>query len=165
MEKKETWSVKAEEAADLFVEGYNCGQAVLLAFADEVGLEREVAARMGTAFGGGVGRQREVCGAVLSLAAVVGMKTGGIEASDKEAANRTAQEVQRLCSQFKERYGSIVCGEILGLKGFKKAHGNASQIPIEEKYAGRPCAMKCKWAAELLDCFLHRTQRVSVQND
>jgi C_GCAxxG_C_C family probable redox protein len=148
------WSSYAEKAADLFVEGYNCGQAVLMAYAEREGLSPETAARLATAFGGGVGRQRQVCGAVLSLAAVVGLETGSGDVGDKESSNRAAQVTQQLCSEFKEQYGSIVCGEILGLKGFVAAEGPAHQVPLPEKYKGRPCAMKCKWAAELLNRFL-----------
>ena len=60
-------SEKAQRAKALFLEGYNCAQAVAGAFAPEMGLSVDAAARLASGFGGGMGRMREVCGAVSGM--------------------------------------------------------------------------------------------------
>ena len=66
-------SVHAELARNLFLQGYNCSQAVVCAFCDVTGLEIDVAARMASSFGGGLGRLREVCATVSGAALVLGI--------------------------------------------------------------------------------------------
>ena len=41
----------AQKARDLFLEGYNCSQAVVCAFDDLTGLDRETSARRASSFG------------------------------------------------------------------------------------------------------------------
>ena len=65
---------KAEVAVDCFEEGFNCSQAVVSAFAPELGLDRETALRVAAAFGGGMGRTGETCGAVSGALMVIGMQ-------------------------------------------------------------------------------------------
>ena len=63
-------------AAELFLKGYNCAQAVAVAFCDVTGLEESFAAKMASSFGGGMGRMREVCGAVSGMLMVAGLLYG-----------------------------------------------------------------------------------------
>ena len=138
------------KAAELFLSGYNCAQAVAVAFCDVTGLTEQQAARMSSAFGGGMGRLREVCGAVsgmlLVLSALYGYDTPGDDVSKK----RLYQEVQALAGKFREENGSIICREIL-----KNPPSDPNPTPrTAEFYAKRPCAKMVMTAGRLLDAFL-----------
>ncbi len=152
MEDKETIS---DKAAGLFMQGYNCGQAVLVAFSQRYGISKEQASRMAAAFGGGIGRQRMTCGTVLSLAVLAGLEEGNGSPDDKEAMLRSFKLIQRMTEEFKAAYGSAVCGEILGLKGFAKAEGPATNAPVPDRYKGRPCALKVRLAATIFERYLN----------
>ena len=75
----------AEKAKAYFEQGYNCAQAVTLAFAEEMGVEKEMAAKMASSFGGGLGRLREVCGCVSGMALAAGALYGYSDPEAKEA--------------------------------------------------------------------------------
>ena len=75
----------AEKARNYFLDGYNCAQAVLLAFADDFGLEKNTAVMLSSSFGGGMGRLREVCGAVSGMFMVLGLKYGYDSPENNEA--------------------------------------------------------------------------------
>ena len=95
-----------EKAEELFRSGMNCSQSVFCAFADELGMDAYTAAKVSCGLGGGVGRMREVCGAVTGAALVLGMRHG----PDKVA---TYPHVQAFAEKFKAECGSIVCRELL----------------------------------------------------
>ena len=61
-----------EKAMNNFLEGYNCAQAVIIAFSEELGLDKDTAAMLSCSFGGGMGQMRETCGAVTGMALVAG---------------------------------------------------------------------------------------------
>ncbi len=138
-----------EYAAQLFVEGYNCAQAVAVAFCDVTGLEPKQAAMMASAFGGGFGRQREVCGAVSGMCMVLGTLYG-YESPNHEKQLQLYADTQALCGQFREQMGSIVCREIL-----KNPPTDPAPSPrTAEFYAQRPCARLVLLAAQLLDEYI-----------
>lgn len=145
----------SDKATDLFVQGYNCGQAVLAAFSARYGISKEQALRMAAAFGGGIGRQRMTCGTVLSLAVLAGLEEVNGSPDDEEAKLRSIKLIQSMTEEFKAAYGSAVCGEILGLKGFAKAEGTATNDPIPDQYKGRPCALKVRLAAAIFERYLN----------
>ena len=149
---------RGQHAADLFMQGYNCGQAVVVAFADCYGLTEADAARISAAFGGGIGRQRMTCGAVLGMTVLAGLEEGNTNPSDKERMGNAFKAIQTLTEGFKQQYGSAVCAEILGLKGYVKADGPAQHQPMPECYKSRPCALKVKLAAQLFDNYLRSKQ-------
>ena len=138
------------KAAELFLSGYNCSQAVVVAFCDKTGLEERQAARMSSAFGGGMGRMREVCGAVsgmlMVLSLLYGYDTPGDDASKKVLYTR----VQALAAKFREENGSIICREIL--KNPPSDPNPTSRTA--DFYAKRPCAKMVMTAARLLDAFM-----------
>ncbi len=101
---------RKEMARELHRSGYNCSQCVFMAFEDVHGLSRDVAAKISAGLGGGVGGQRQVCGALTGLSMVVGCK-GYTSPSDKMAVY---EKVKVCCREFKERNGSIVCAELVG---------------------------------------------------
>ena len=138
------------KAAELFVNGYNCAQAVAVAFCDVTGLDEKFTAKMVSSFGGGMGRLREVCGAVSGMFFVLGYLYGYDTPGDDESKKALYTEVQALAAQFRERCGSIVCREILN---------NPSTDPTPsprtaEYYRVRPCAWMVKTAADLMDAFI-----------
>lgn len=132
---------QAEKAERLFREGCNCAQAVFAAFADEFGLEEDLAKRIACGLGGGVGRMREVCGAVSAAAMVLGLRLG----PDKMKAYPAIQD---FCAKFKAETGSIVCRDLLEGTGATSGGGPDARTP--EYYRKRPCVELVKLAASML---------------
>lgn len=137
-----------EKAKGCFLEGYNCAQSVLLAFHEELGLDKETAARLASSFGGGMGRLREVCGAVSGMFLAAGLFYGYSDPSDTAGKKAQYERVQQLAHTFTERNSSIVCRELLGLD-----HHADAPTPLArtaEYYKKRPCADLVADAAEIL---------------
>ena len=146
----------AELAKRLFIEGYNCSQAVFCAFFDVTGLEMDAAARMASSFGGGLGRLREVCGTVSGAALVLGMVRGYADPKDYAAKKAHYALVQEFARRFREKNGSIVCRELL--RGVHVTEGGAPDARTEEYYRKRPCPNLAYCAAEILDEMLTETE-------
>lgn len=147
--------IRAERAAQLFMEGYNCGQAAAIVFADRYGLTTAQMARISAAFGGGIGRQRMTCGTVLAMAVLAGLEETGGNPAEREATARCMNVTRQLTEDFKEQFGSAVCGEILGLKGFDKAHGKSTDSPIPQQFCSKPCALKVMMAVRIFEKYLN----------
>lgn len=141
---------RSEMATEFFLSGYNCAQSVAMAFADLIGLDEKFVAKAVSPFGGGMGRMREVCGAVSGMYFVLGILYGYDSAADKEGKKRLYEEVQLLADKFRRKNGSIICREIL--------KNPSSETTLSERtkeyYDMRPCARMVKSAAELLDEFI-----------
>ncbi len=137
-------------AAELFLKGYNCAQAVAVAFSDVTGLDADFSAKMASSFGGGMGRMREVCGAVSGMLMVAGLLYGYDTPNDDSAKKAHYKLVQELAGQFREEVGSIVCREIL-----KNPPSDPNPTPrTAEFYAQRPCARMVILASEILDRYI-----------
>lgn len=145
---------KALLAGQLFREGYNCCQSVILAFAPELGLDEKTAVRMGSSFGGGMGRLREVCGAVSGMFMVLGLAEGYDSPADTQGKAKQYARVQGLAQQFREKNGSIVCRELLGLSEYKSSPKPEERT--EAYYRKRPCAELVECAAEILEVELEK---------
>lgn len=144
---------KSEKAKALFMEGANCAQAVCGAFAAECGISEEQALVISSGFGGGVGRMREVCGAVSGMVLVLNMIYGSGDLSDKSAKDGQYARIQEVADAFKKECGSIICRELLGLE--KKAPATSeSEERTPEYYKKRPCADMVALAAEILEKYL-----------
>lgn len=139
------------KAAELFVNGSNCAQAVVLAFRDVTGLDDEMAAKLSSSFGGGMGRMREVCGAVSGMLMVVGLLYGYDDPGEKDERKKAHYKlVQELAGQFRDEVGSIICREIL-----KNPPSDPAPTPrTEEFYKTRPCARMVVTAAQILDKYI-----------
>ena len=138
------------KAAELFLQGYSCAQAVAVAFSDVTGLEVEFSARMASSFGGGMGRMREVCGAVSGMLMVAGLLYGYDTFDDDVAKKAHYTLVQELAGQFRDQVGSIVCREIL-----KNPPSDPAPSPrTAEYYKQRPCARMVVLAAQILDRYI-----------
>lgn len=140
---------KKEKAMSLFKEGYNCSQSVFGAFAEELGLDFETALKISSSFGGGMGRMREVCGAVSGMFMAAGMKCGYSSPKDTQAKTNHYKLIQDLAAEFKKSNGSIVCRELLGLEG--KDNNYVPSERTKEYYKKRPCAELVGEAAEILE--------------
>ena len=141
---------RAEKAAELFLNGYNCAQAVAVAFCDLTGMEETFTAKLASSFGGGMGRMREVCGAVSGMLMVAGALYGYDAADDEVAKKAHYTLVQELAGQFREKAGSIICREIL-----KNPPSDPAPTPRTEAfYKDRPCARLVYLAAQILDAYI-----------
>lgn len=144
--------IKGEKAVNFFYEGYNCAQAVLLSFAEELKMDEKTLAKLASSFGGGMGRLREVCGSVSAMFMIYGFLYGYDSPEDTEGKKEQYRQIQQLAAVFQEKHGSIVCREIL-----KKPAGSEHFQPEERTaayYDARPCAACVKDAADILENFL-----------
>lgn len=128
----------AKKAEDLFAQGYNCSQSVLLAFTEECGLSEAVAARISSSFGGGMGRLREVCGAVSGMFMVAGLCCGYDDPKARTEKTEHYARIQQLAGDFQAKNGSIICRTLLGL------NQSGASVPTPEErtaayYQKRPC--------------------------
>ena len=140
---------KAEQAKELFLGGYNCAQAVFCTFARELGIDEKTALKLSACFGGGLGRQREVCGAVSAMCMAFSLKYAPEDPTSHTQKAEFYTKVQELCQKFKQENGSVICRELLGLPS-----GADTPIPskrTKEYYTARPCADKVKSAAAILE--------------
>lgn len=163
---------RREKAKELFLEGYNCSQAVFVAYADKYGMDKELAFKVSASFGGGMGRMREVCGAVCGMFMVAGMETGQTKPRDPDAKQANYEMVQKLARRYKEEYGSIICKELLGLvpmPGLEKTSTVELKVAeftdtrpaarTEEYYKKRPCLEQIQKACDILDEILFEGQQ------
>ena len=140
---------RIEKAAASFLGGYNCAQSVAIAFADKLGMDEKTAAKLASGFGGGFGRQREVCGAVSGMVMVASFLYG-YDTPNQEKQAACYQMVQSLCQKFEEKNGSIICRDIL-----KNPPSDPTPSPrTAEYYAQRPCAKMVMAATEILEEYI-----------
>jgi len=141
---------KAQQARQLFENGANCAQAVLGAFSSECGITQEMAMKLASGFGGGLGRMREVCGAVSGMCMAADLLWGFSDSDDKACKDEHYALIQKLAGEFKEEIGSIVCRELLGLDRGENA-SPVSTPRTKEFYRKRPCSEMVALAAAILD--------------
>lgn len=138
----------SDKACDNFLNGCNCAQSVLCAFSEKVGLDTKTAMKLASSFGGGMGRLREVCGAVSAMFMIAGLLKGYDTAGDDIGKARQYQLIQDLAKSFKEEYGTIICKELLGLEG---AENPVPSKRTPEYYASRPCENFIRTAAIIVE--------------
>jgi C_GCAxxG_C_C family probable redox protein len=105
---------EVEKAVSCFNEGFMCSQALLSAYAGQFGMDRETALKVSAAFGGGMGRMGETCGAATGVFMVIGLKYGRLVVTDTKSHEKTNRLVREFVGRFKSLNGSIVCRELLG---------------------------------------------------
>ena len=155
MESNHELDKRVAQAVENFMAGYGCCQSVVAAFADLYGLDETMAKKIGAGFGGGVGRMRMMCGAVSGIVMLVGLDCGQTEGNDREGKSACYKVVQDLLAKSKEENGSLICAEILGLKGYEKASSSYVASPrTAEYYKKRPCAAKVESAARIFANYL-----------
>ena len=141
----------AQAAGQLFLQGYNCAQAVFCAFTDVTGYDLDASARMASSFGGGLGRLRETCGVVSAAALVLGITEGYDDPADYEAKKRHYALVRQFAERFRAENASINCRELLTRAGLKPESGGEPEQRSEAFYRRRPCPHLVYDAARILD--------------
>lgn len=139
----------ARIAHENFKKGYNCAQAVACAFSEEMGLEEAVVAKMVSSFGGGLGKQREICGAVSGAAFVLGTLRGYSDAEATTEKTEHYARIQNFCARFKAEHETIICRELLKNLALKKEHTPEPEARTEEYYRVRPCVRFVETAAKV----------------
>ena len=137
-----------EIAVASFKEGLSCSQAVLSAFAPGLGLDRQTALRVAAAFGGGMARMGQTCGAVSGALMVIGLKHGHVAAQDKAAKEKTYALVREFVDQFRARNGSLLCRELLG---YDIGTPEGMQLVREKGLSTSICSRLVRDAAEILE--------------
>ena len=143
---------RADRAEALFRQGYNCSQSVFAAFADVVGMSVEEAAQLASPFGAGFGKLREVCGAVSGMTMLAGKLKGYSDPKAREEKVELYKLIQKMCAEFEEKEGSIICRALLGLE--KGEDLGEPAVRTEEYYRSRPCVGACRTAAEIAEKYL-----------
>lgn len=141
--------IYSEKAVEYFEAGYNCAQSVFLTFSSRFGIDETTALKLSSSFGGGMGRLREVCGAVSAMFAIAGLKSGYTEPNNIELKTKHYELVQSLAQEFKTIHKTIICRELLNLP-----EGADSPIPsarTEQYYSERPCVNFIRTAAEIIE--------------
>ncbi|MDD2525169.1 MAG: C-GCAxxG-C-C family protein [Bacteroidales bacterium] len=139
---------RIQKAITYFESGYNCSQSVFMAYSDLYGMDPDTAAQIATSFGGGMGRLREMCGAVSGMFLILSLHYPSIVLTDKEAKNANYKAVQRTAGLFKAEMGSYICADLLKIK-------HEPQVPVasertEAYYKLRPCTRCVALAAEIV---------------
>lgn len=144
---------KGELAENMFKQGYNCSQAVAGAFAEEIGMERDIITKCVSGFGGGMGRLREVCGCFSGMVFVVSIIYGYNDPKNYDTKKELYQRINYLAEKYRSLNGgnSIICRELLGIA---KKDGAVPEKRSESYYKKRPCATLCRIAGDILEEYL-----------
>lgn len=146
-------SKQGDAAYAWFLQGYNCSQSVVAAFAPQLGLTEETALRLSAGFGAGIGRMREVCGAFCGVVTVLSMVYA--DPADPKDKSRMYALVQEAAEQYRSRNGgSIICRELLAKAGAAPAGGTAAEDRTADYYKKRPCPELCRLCADLCAEFI-----------
>ncbi len=138
------------KAEALFKEGYNCAQAVLVAYAEELGLPVETAMKLSSSFGGGMGRMREVCGACSGMFMAAGLLYGYDNPETGAPKMELYERVRELADRFRKENGSIICRELL--EGAQV--GGTPEARTAQYYQKRPCGEYVRIAAQILEEYM-----------
>lgn len=146
-----------EKARELFLEGYNCSQSVFTAFAPRFGIDLSTARKISAGLGGGLGRQREVCGAVSAACMVLGDIVAAQQGSDHKSKQENYVLVREFSDRFREKHGSIICRELI--RGLEKNEGAVPDERDAEYYKKRPCLRVVEDAAEIVAQMLRENEK------
>jgi C_GCAxxG_C_C family probable redox protein len=140
---------KSETAAEKMTEGYNCAQAIFYAYCEDLQFEKDLALKIASGFGAGMGRKGEVCGAVSGGIIVIGFKYGSAEKYNRSAKERTYTKTRELIDQFQKRHGAFVCRDLL--KGCDLMTKQGRRHFKEDDLLNRTCKPCVESVAEILD--------------
>ena len=140
-----------EGAVSYFEEGFSCAQAVLATYAPQLGLDRETALKVAGAFGGGMARMGQTCGAVTGALMSIGLQNGKTVADDEETTEACYDLAKEFAEQFRSRNGSTICKELLG---YDISSLEERKIADEKKLFETRCPEFVHDAAEILEQLL-----------
>ena len=138
-----------ERAIELFEEGFNCSQSVFMAYAHRFDIDEDTAKKISAGLGGGIGRMREVCGAVSGAAMVIGSICSAVDGKDSDSKQKNYELVREFADRFTKKNGSIICRELLGLD-VKMEKSAEPEKRTAEYYKKRPCVELVGDAVEIL---------------
>lgn len=144
---------RADKAKEYFQSGYNCAQAVALAFSDLTDMSGEQIARLTSGYGGGIGRMREVCGSISGMVFIMNYLYGYTDPKDNQSKKELYSEIQKCAKEFEKENGSIVCRELLGLSE-KGASSPTPEERSENYYRKRPCSELVHCSAQILENYI-----------
>ena len=146
---------RVKRAQTYFKAGYNCAQAVVMAFDDVMQMSPDELARLAAPFGGGMGRMREVCGTVSGMAFLAGAIKPSTNPSNLEERKENYALVQLFADKFREENGDIVCRRLLGLEPVvERAETAMPSERTSEYYRKRPCSEYVGCAARIVAEYL-----------
>lgn len=147
-------SKQGDTAYAYFLKGYNCSQSVVAAFAPQLGLPEELALRLSSGFGAGIGRMREVCGAFCGVVSVLSLVYA--DPTDPQDKSRMYALVQEAAGMYRARNGgdSIICRELLAKAGAAPTSGSTAEARTTDYYKKRPCPELCRICADLCAEFI-----------
>jgi len=146
---------KHEKAQEFFRKGYNCSQSVFATFCQDLGMDLETGLKLSSSFGGGMGGLRQVCGAVTAMFMIAGLKYGYTDANDNNLKNQHYKLIQGLAKQFTDKFGSIICKDLLLSNANIKKDVSLPEKRTSEYYKVRPCEMFVVYATELIEKMLN----------
>jgi len=120
-------------------------------FANDFGLERELALRMACGFGGGIGGLGGTCGAVTGAIIVLGLKYGKTRPEDEAAKQKTYRLVRELIRRFEEGHQTLLCRDLIGIDLSTPEGLKAAQ---EKKVFATTCSSFVRDALEILEQLL-----------
>ncbi|MDH6533473.1 C_GCAxxG_C_C family protein [Parabacteroides sp. 52] len=143
---------RIKQAVENFESGYNCAQAIFLAYCDLFDIDQKTGSMMSVSFGGGLGRMREVCGTVSAMAMLAGFKYPVPDTTDLNARTRNYAMVQKMADLFKEKHETIICKNILKRKPEVNKATPEARTPAY--YSSRPCTRLVADAADITNKML-----------
>jgi len=138
-------TAKTQKVRELLLSGYNCAQAIVGAYCEDLGLDFETAIRLSSSFGGGMGGLKEVCGALSGVFMIAGLKYGYTDSTDADAKAAHYALIQKIAERFREKEQSILCRDLLERLSKK----DPDELP--EEYKKRPCLGIVETAAEIAE--------------
>lgn len=142
---------KQEQAKQYFTSGYNCAQSVFVTFCKDLGIDFEIGLKLSSSFGGGMGGLRQVCGAITAMFMIAGLKKGYIDPQDIKLKSQHYKLIQNLSKQFSDKFGSIICKELLLSNANIKKDVSMPEQRNQDYYKVRPCERFVAYAIELIE--------------
>lgn len=149
----DNYSKRGSLAKEYFLKGYNCTQSIVLAFSDVINIEKELLLKLSSPFGGGMGRMREVCGAVSGMYIVLGTVCGYHLPEDKQGKLKLYNQVRELAEKLRQKRGTIICRELL--QNIEHTEGGIPEERTAEYYQKRPCGDIIAETAQMLEEYLN----------
>jgi C_GCAxxG_C_C family probable redox protein len=104
---------RSDIAVEKFLAGYNCAQAVLYSFCDDLQFDKDTALKLASGFGAGMARKQGTCGAITGGIIAIGLKHGRGEGQDRTRTEETYRKVRELLWQFESKHGTSLCRTLL----------------------------------------------------